>query len=157
MHYCSTCQRRYDTRVSIRLFASAITLSVGIIIIMPRLSAHAQRYCKGNYPNRGTRVVLPLSTCFYNLTLTSKVVFLRKLFATKMHYLLFRLPLKLKSWTIIILKFIHNKFQILTRGTSIPNRSLEVHILRQPFYIDDVTVGGLMEVPIVELLVPALK
>ncbi len=33
-------QRRYDTRASIRLIASAITLSVGVI--MPRLSAHAQ-------------------------------------------------------------------------------------------------------------------
>ncbi len=39
-------QRRYDTRASIRLIASAITLSVGVI--MPRLSTHAQRYCRGN-------------------------------------------------------------------------------------------------------------
>ncbi len=35
-------QRRYDMRASIRLIASAI---VGVI--MPRLSAHAQRYCRG--------------------------------------------------------------------------------------------------------------
>ncbi len=39
-------QRRYDTHALIRLIASAITLSVGVI--MPRLSAHAQRYCRGN-------------------------------------------------------------------------------------------------------------
>ncbi len=39
-------QMRYDTRASIRLIASAITLSVGVI--MPRLTAHAQRYCRGN-------------------------------------------------------------------------------------------------------------
>ncbi len=41
MSTCTFHQRRYDTRASIRLIASAIALSVGVTT--PRLSAHAQR------------------------------------------------------------------------------------------------------------------